>query len=136
MFETFKFKTGPGTEMVNVSAQVQAIVARSGVQEGICVVVLPHTTGGLTVNSYLDPLTPADLVTESDRIVPTRINFHHQADGPTDASGHIKASLFGNSQSFIVTGGKLLLGHSQAIFFCEFDGPRDRQVHVRVMRDT
>ncbi len=136
MFDTFSFKTESGTQMVNISAQVQAIVARSGVQEGICVVVLPHTTAGLTVNSYLDPLTPADLAAESDRLVPTRVNFHHQIDGPSDAAGHIKASLFGNSQSFIVTGGKLLLGHSQAILFCEFDGPRQRSVHVRIVRDA
>jgi secondary thiamine-phosphate synthase enzyme len=81
----------------------------------------------------MDPRTAADISTEVRRLVPTRVDFEHFYDTPSDAAGHIKTTLIGNSQVLVITGGKLLLGHSQGIFLFEFDGPRQRQMMVKIM---
>jgi len=133
MLKTITFKTDPGSSLINLTDQIRAFVRQSGVQEGVCHVIAPHTTGAVTVNSYLDPKTAADLAFEVSRLVPTRIDFIHQVDGPTDAAGHIKTTLIGPSQTVIIHNGDLLLGRSQGIMFFEFDGPRERMVHVKVM---
>ena len=135
MFELVKFRTSSRQELVNVMNQVKEILAKSGVQEGMLYVYCPHTTAGLLVNSYLDPKTPMDITFELDRIVPTRVDFFHMNDTPSDASGHVKSSLVGVDLSFLVHEGKLMLGHSQGILFAEFDGPRDREVYVKVVAD-
>jgi secondary thiamine-phosphate synthase enzyme len=135
MFDTVKFRTSSRQELVNVMNQVKEILTKSGVQEGMVYVYCPHTTAGLVVNSYLDPKTPMDITFELDRIVPTRVDFFHMNDTPSDAAGHVKSSLVGVDLSFIVHEGKLLLGHSQGILFAEFDGPRDREVYVKVVAD-
>jgi secondary thiamine-phosphate synthase enzyme len=133
MFDTVKFQTNTRQELVNISEQVKQVVAQSGVQEGVCYVYCPHTTAGLVVNSYLDPKTPQDIVFELDRLVPTRVDFFHTFDTPSDAAGHIKSSLVGIHQVFLIHQGKLMLGHSQGILFAEFDGPRKREVYVKVV---
>ena len=135
MFDRVKFRTSSRQELVNVMNQVKEILSKSGVQEGMCYIYCPHTTAGLLVNSYLDPNTPKDITFEIDRIVPTRVDFFHMNDTPSDASGHVKSSLVGVDLSFIVHEGKLMLGHSQGILFAEFDGPRDREVYVKVVAD-
>lgn len=135
MLKTIHFKTEKGNNLLNLTDQIRAFVQEIGVQEGVCHVIAPHTTGAVTINSYLDPKTAADLAHEVDRLVPTRVDFIHQVDGPTDAAGHIKTTLVGPSQTVIVHQGDLLLGHSQGIMFFEFDGPRERMVHVKVMAD-
>jgi secondary thiamine-phosphate synthase enzyme len=135
MFDRVKFRTSARQELVNVMNQVKEILSKSNVQEGMCYVYCPHTTAGLVVNSYLDPNTPKDITFEIDRIVPTRVDFFHMNDTPSDASGHVKSSLVGVDLSFIVHEGKLMLGHSQGILFAEFDGPRDREVYVKVVAD-
>jgi secondary thiamine-phosphate synthase enzyme len=135
MLKTINLQTGPGESLTNVTRQVQEAVRESGVKEGICVVFVPHTTAGIVINSALDKNTALDIVEDVHRLVPTRVDFHHIYDTPADASGHIKASLVGGSQSLIVTGGELLLGSSQSLLFFEFDGPRQRQVLVRVVSE-
>ena len=135
MFDRVKFRTSSRQELVNVMNQVKEILSKSGVQEGMCYIYCPHTTAGLLVNSYLDPNTPKDITFELDRIVPTRVDFFHMNDTPSDASGHVKSSLVGVDLSFIVHEGKLMLGYSQGILFAEFDGPRDREVYVKVVAD-
>lgn len=135
MLKKIEIETKKGESLVNISAQVREAVAASGVQEGICVLYCHHTTGGLVINSGMDPNTARDVIEELHRIVPTRADFHHIYDTPADASGHIKAVLVGGSQTVPVSGGKLLLGSSQSIFFYEFDGPRNRQVLMRIMKD-
>ena len=127
------FRTGQRQELVNLMEQVQSIVTESGVADGICCVYCPHTTGGIVVNSYRDPNTPRDIRFELDRLVPTRVDFFHVNDTPSDAAAHVKSSLVGISEMFIVDQGKLLLGHSQGILFAEFDGPRDRHVMVKII---
>jgi secondary thiamine-phosphate synthase enzyme len=135
MLTKIDIQTNKGESLVNITAQVRAAVKDSGVQEGLCVLYVPHTTGGLVINSGMDPNTAKDVIEEIHRLVPTRADFHHIFDTPADASGHIKAVLVGGSQALIVTGGNVLLGSSQSIFFFEFDGPRNRQVIVRIMKD-
>ncbi len=135
MLKTINIQTSPGESLTNVTEQVRAAVRESGVMEGVCLVYVPHTTAGILINSALDKNTALDIVDDVRRLVPTRVDFHHIYDTPADASGHIKASLVGGSQSLIVTGGELLLGDSQSVLFFEFDGPRKRQILVRVISE-
>lgn len=120
-------------DLVEITEDVKNCVIESGVQEGICVVYTQHTTAAIVVTSRMDPDGFDDLRDETNRLIPTRIDFKHQFDTPSDASGHIKCTLFGVSETFIVTGGKLMLGHSQGIFFDEFDGPRNRSYFVKII---
>ena len=132
-FSTIELQTSPGESLTNITDKVQQAIKNSGVKEGVCVVVAPHTTAGLTLNSAIDPSTATDLILELHRLVPTRVDFQHTYDTPADAAGHIKATLVGNSATLIVTGGNAVLGSSQSILFFEFDGPRERKVHVQVL---
>ncbi len=135
MLEKIVIDTPPGENLINITAEVKQVVQASGIKEGACLVYIPHTTAGLTINSIMDPATLADLQQEIKRLVPTRVDFEHIYDTPADAAGHIKSSLVGPSLSLIITQGKLLLGHSQGILFWEFDGPRKRKVHLRILQD-
>lgn len=121
-------------EIQEITALVRQTLAEHPIPEGVCLLFTPHTTAGLTINSYRDPSTWLDLKDEMDRLVPTRIDFHHIFDTPSDASGHIKSSLVGVELSVIVEQGQLLLGDSQGIFFWEFDGPRSRSVYVKLLQ--
>ncbi|MEM7343789.1 MAG: secondary thiamine-phosphate synthase enzyme YjbQ [Chloroflexota bacterium] len=133
MFTAIDVKTTKRQELYLVTDEVQQAIAESGVKEGICLVFCQHTTAGVTLNSYLDPATAADLQDEIDRLVPTRTDFKHIFDTPSDAAGHIKASLVGSHLTLIVHEGKALLGHSQGIFFWEYDGPRNRKLHLKII---
>ncbi len=116
MLDTIRVETLKGQSLVEVTADVRECVSRSGVQEGTCLVFVPHTTAAVTINSMMDPRTSADIVAELHRLVPTRVDFEHFYDTPSDAAGHVKTTLIGSSQTLIITGGSLLLGHSQGIF--------------------
>jgi secondary thiamine-phosphate synthase enzyme len=135
MFTTISFQTQTRQTLVNLNDQIKEAVIKSGVKEGMCYVYCPHTTGGLVVNSYLDPNTPKDIGFEIDRLIPTRYDFFHANDTPSDAAGHVKSSLVGIDLTIMVHEGKLMLGHSQGILFTEFDGPRKREVYVKVLAD-
>ncbi|MCY3936437.1 MAG: secondary thiamine-phosphate synthase enzyme YjbQ [Chloroflexi bacterium] len=108
-------------------------VTGSGVREGALIASIPHTTAGLAVLSWPDPLGLEDVMDELRRLVPTRIDFKHQHDTPQDAAAHIQSALVGVSLSLIIHDGALQLGHSQGVFFLEFDGPRDRQIHMQII---
>lgn len=127
--------TPPKESFVDITEQIKEKVQASKVTEGICLVFVPHTTGGLTLNSIMDSATTDDIRDELRRLVPTRVDFLHTYDTPADAAGHIKSTLVGASIGIIITGGDLLLGGSQGIYFCEFDGPRSREVYLRIMED-
>jgi secondary thiamine-phosphate synthase enzyme len=123
-------------ELVEITAEVRAALARSGVAEGLVVVYVPHTTAGVTVQENADPDVRADLLLALENAVPPRPArgvFRH-AEGNSDA--HVKASLVGSSATVLVEGGELVLGTWQGIFLCEFDGPRKRTVHLRVIEDV
>jgi secondary thiamine-phosphate synthase enzyme len=136
MLKKIKLQTPPGESMTNITAEVRQAIAEAKVAEGAAFIVSPHTTAAISINSAMDPRTVEDIVDDIHRIVPTRVDFKHIYDTPADASGHIKTTLIGNSQTVIVTDGQLLLGSSQGIFFFEFDGPRSREVLVRIIADN
>lgn len=133
MLSFIDLQTPGGDSLLNITAEVQAQVTASGVQEGLCVLFVPHTTAAITVNSAIDPATAQDIIADLKRLVPKRVDFYHQYDTPADAAGHIKAALIGHSVSLIISGGKVLLGGSQSILFYEFDGPRSRRVQVKIL---
>jgi secondary thiamine-phosphate synthase enzyme len=118
------------TQFVDITRQVADAVNESGVESGIVTVYCPHTTGGLTLNENSDPDVTADMEVVLDRIVPWSGGYRH-SEGNTAA--HVKASMMGSSVQVIVEGGKMQLGTWQAIYFCEFDGPRSRKVWVKAV---
>ena len=122
-------KTRSRAEMVNITTAVQQEVAHSGIEEGICMVYVPHTTAGVTINEGADPAVCDDILTKLNDMVPPDAGYRH-LEGNADS--HIKASLMGSSVLVIVEKGRLVLGTWQKIFFCEFDGPRSRKVHVKI----
>ncbi len=124
--------TGAKTDFVDITDQVQQVVSDSGVIEGMCCVLHTHSTGGIILNSVAGPKTRLDLRDEIGRLVPTRVDFHHQYDTPRDAAAHVKAMLVGHSVLVSVEEGRLSLGRWMGVLFCEFDGPRERTVTVRV----
>jgi len=107
-------------------------VRESGVQSGVCVVFVPHTTAGVTINENADPDVVRDMDAALGKAVPWSANYAH-AEG--NAAAHVKASLMGSSVTVPVEEGRLVLGTWQGIYFCEFDGPRKRRVHVQVLSD-
>ena len=126
----FNVRTGGETDWINITGEVQKIVSASGAREGICVVFVPHTTAAVTINENADPDVPRDVNLALNIISPDRREFHH-SEG--NSAAHTKTSLVGPSITLIVTEGRLLLGTWQGIWFNEYDGPRTRKVHVRVM---
>ena len=133
MFQVLNIDTPQGDALIDITADVKRIVAESGVAAGLCAVITPHTTAGITVNSALDTATLDDIIADLKRLVPTRVDFAHQFDTPADAAGHIKAALIGHSVTLAIVSGELALGWSQSILFCEFDGPRRRQAQVKII---
>jgi secondary thiamine-phosphate synthase enzyme len=132
MLKSFRIAT-KDNGLVDVTAEVEAALAESGVTSGLLLVSIPHSTAAVTVTSPWDPLGLEDVHEEICRLVPTRIDFKHQHDTPQDAAGHVKAALVGHSRSFFIENSKLGLGHSQRIYFWEFDGPRHRSVDVKIL---
>jgi thiamine phosphate synthase YjbQ (UPF0047 family) len=112
----FSVKTQARSQMIDITAQVRSILRECRVESGICFVFVPHTTAAVTINENADPDVPRDYL-------------HSEGN----SAAHIKASLFGASETVLVEGGNLVLGTWQSIFFCEFDGPRTRQVYVKVI---
>ena len=126
----FSVRSSRQNEWLDITAELQKAVATSGITEGICVVFVPHTTAAVTLNENADPDVPHDVVFALNQISPDRREFRH---GEGNSAAHTKTSLVGPSLTLIVSGGKLLLGTWQAVWFNEYDGPRSRKVHVRVL---
>ena len=127
-----KVTTKSRIEFQDITSQVQEVISSSGIEDGVCYVFVPHTTAGITVNEHADPSVVMDISEQLSRMVPQHSNYRH-LEG--NAPAHIKASLVGNSQMLLIESGRLLLGTWQGLFFCEFDGPRQRTVLVKVMTD-
>ena len=132
MMERITFRTAKNG-VHDLTDQIKDCVGKSEVKDGLLCAFITHTTAALTVNSFWDPLGHEDIQDEIRRIIPTRVDFKHQHDTPEDAAGHVKSTLIGPSVTFIVDEGKLLLGHSQGIYFLEFDGPRNRECFVKII---
>ena len=123
-------QTGGRTDFVDLTAEVQSAVSALGLEEGAVVVFNPHTTAAVTINEGADPDVVRDMTAALDRIVPWRDGYHH-AEG--NAAAHIKASMFGSSVTVLVSQGRLRLGTWQKIWFCDFDGPRQRGIWVSAL---
>ena len=129
MLKTLSVQTSSQTEMVDVTGQVQKELSASGVEEGRLTLYVPHTTAGVTINEGADPAVKADILMVLNQMVPWKANYKHM-EGNSPA--HVKASLVGSSETVIISGGRLILGTWQKIFFCEFDGPRNRKLHLQI----
>src|SRR5208282_4901590 len=128
--EVLRVKTGRRTQLVDVTDEVKRAVAKAGVVSGVCYVYVPHTTAGVMINEHFDPDVATDLEGVFDRLVP-RVGPYRHGEGNSDS--HAKAAMTGSSQMIFVEEGKLMLGEWQGVFFCEFDGPRERKMWVKVM---
>ncbi|NWF75085.1 MAG: YjbQ family protein [Nitrospirae bacterium] len=117
-------------EFIDITGLVQDVVKEAGVMKGICCLYVPHTTAGITINEGADPSVQRDILNTLSRLIPHDMNYLHR-EGNADA--HIKSTLVGTSVIVIIDEGKLLLGTWQAVFFCEFDGPRHRRVAVKFL---
>ena len=133
MIKQFSVSTHSRTEMTNIDNLARQAVQESGVETGVCHVFIPHTTAGVTINENADPNVARDILMELNKAIPFQDNYSH-LEG--NAAAHIKSSLVGCSQTIPVKGGQLVLGTWQSIFFCEFDGPRQREVFVQVVGQT
>lgn len=127
--KTIDINTIHRTDFVSITSAVQTYVTESGVQEGMVTVFVPHTTAGITINENADPDVVHDMIHVLDKVVPWHGGYRH-SEGNTAA--HVKASIMGSSVQVMVQNGKLLLGTWQGIFFCEFDGPRQRNFFMSV----
>lgn len=127
--DIIEIRTRAKEEFVDLTTELDRIVTASGVSSGVCVVAVPHTTAGITVNENADPDVRADMAMTLRRMVPDSLAYAH-AEGNSPA--HVKAALVGSSVSLIVEGGRLRLGTWQGVFFCEFDGPRTRKVWIQI----
>jgi len=116
--------------MVDITSKIQDIVREEGKKSGICQIFVPHTTAGITINENADPDVVDDILMQINKIVPFEDGYKH-FEG--NSAAHIKASMFGFSQQVIIENARLVLGQWQGIYFCEFDGPRNREVYVKVI---
>ena len=128
--ETFTVKSKSRNEFIDITSDIQRIVAESGIRFGTCALHVPHTTAAITVNEGADPSVQADILTYLADRVPHRGPYRHM-EGNSDA--HIKSTLVGVSQILPVEDGRVVLGTWQSIFFCEFDGPRSRRINVQLV---
>lgn len=128
--KSFTIKTNKRTEFINIDRYIRETLKESNVKEGIVCVYIPHTTAGITINENADPDVITDLEETLENLVPWKGNYRH-IEG--NAPAHVKASLVGSSVHLIVSGGELVLGTWQSVFFCEFDGPRTRRLYVEII---
>lgn len=125
-------RTSKPDEMIDITRQVASLIARSGVQEGIAVVYCPHTTAGIAINENADPDVKLDVLMRLGEVYPRTHPAYRHAEGNSDA--HLKSITTGPSQTVIITDGRMLLGRWQGLYFCEFDGPRQREYFVKIVQ--
>ena len=124
-------KTRSQTELIDVTARVQQQVTESKMNNGLCMVFVPHTTAAVTINESADPSVAGDILMVLNKIVPWKEAYRHM-EGNSPA--HLKTSIIGSSETIAIENGRLVLGTWQGIFFCEFDGPRTRRLDIRLLR--
>ncbi|MEA2021878.1 MAG: secondary thiamine-phosphate synthase enzyme YjbQ [Candidatus Caldatribacteriota bacterium] len=132
MLKRIPIKTNTRTQILDITIHIQKVVDESKVSEGICYIFVPHTTAGITINENADPSVKSDILMELNKIVPFKDNYAHKEG---NSAAHIKASLMGFSQNIIINKGSLVLGTWQGIYFFEFDGPRTRNLYVKIVED-
>ncbi len=130
MLKEIAVQTNTQTQIIDITAQIQKVVRESGISEGLCCVFIPHTTAGVTINENADPSVKHDIIMELNKVIPLNDHYIH-SEG--NSAAHIKASIIGSSVNVPVENNNLLLGTWQGICFCEFDGPRQRNVYVKIV---
>lgn len=125
----YSVNTSSRTEMVNIDRLVTEAVRESGVSEGSCIVFVPHTTAAVTINENADPDVQRDVIMELNKVIPFSDGYAHMEG---NSAAHIKTTLTGSSETILIEGGRPMLGTWQSVFFCEFDGPRNRKVWISV----
>ena len=130
MFKEFTVRTNEKVEFVDITSELKNIIKDSGIQNGQLQIHIPHTTAAVTINENADPNVKKDIIKEINKIIPFNDNYSH-LEG--NSAAHIKSSLFGVDQLLIVKDGRIDLGTWQSIYFCEFDGPRSRKVHLQII---
>ena len=130
MIKEFSVRTNSPEVLVDITGRVEEAVREAGVEAGLCVVAVPHTTAGITINENADPAVRRDLLMALSRVVPDSLPYTH---GEGNSPAHVKASLVGSSAVILIADGRLRLGTWQGVFLCEFDGPRERRVRVKVL---
>ncbi len=125
-------RTFEPVEFIDITNQINIVLSQSGVESGMCMVFIPHTTAAITINENADPDVRFDMMNEFEALVPTENGYAH-SEG--NSAAHIKSSMLGNSEYMIVQGGQLVLGQWQGVYLTEFDGPRSRKVWIKVMPD-
>ncbi|RJQ31904.1 MAG: YjbQ family protein [Actinobacteria bacterium] len=132
MLRKISIKTKRKNEFVSITDQVNQAIKDSGLSDGLAHIYCPHTTAGITINENYDPSVVGDIISHLGKLVPENAGYRH-SEGNSD--GHIKSSLIGSSVTVIIDDTALLLGQWQGIFFCEFDGPRNRSVWIKLVKD-
>lgn len=125
-----KVRTHKKVEFIEITRSVEEVVKESKIKEGVCIIFCPHTTAGLLINENADPSVRKDIISQLEKLVPQDGEYSH-LEGNADA--HIKSSLLSSSLNLIIHEGKLILGTWQGIYFCEFDGPRERKVYLKLI---
>ncbi|MGQ4875605.1 MAG: secondary thiamine-phosphate synthase enzyme YjbQ [Promethearchaeia archaeon] len=132
-FETLKVSTPSREILIDITEKIRNVVRKSGIEDGVCRIFVPHTTAGITINENADPSVKSDIISFLNKLIPQSgrlgYSFRHM-EGNSDA--HIKASLIGPSLDLIIHEGRILLGTWQGIMFAEFDGPRNRKIYVQI----
>lgn len=124
-----RVKTTSRNCMIDITSRVEEIIKAEKIKDGVCILFVPHTTAAITINENADPNVVRDILKETDNIVPYKSDYLH-SEG--NSAAHIKASMFGFSEHLIIENGNLVLGTWQGIYFCEFDGPRQRKLNIKV----
>ena len=125
-------KTRERTELVDVTSDINQLIQKSGTDQGLCMLYVPHTTAAVTINESADPSVKSDMLMILNKIIPWEANYRH-LEG--NSAAHIKSALVGSSELIAVENRELVLGTWQGVFFCEFDGPRSRKLQVRIIEE-
>lgn len=130
MFKTLALKTNSRVEFLDITSYIRKVIKESNIEDGVCHLFVPHTTAAITLNENADPDVIFDITKELNRIIPFENNYTH-LEG--NSAAHLKASFFGFSETIIIDKGELMLGRWQGIYFCEFDGPRQRKLQLKII---
>jgi len=130
MFEVLELTTTKRNDFIDITGEISGALSRARIESGLCYIHIPHSTAGITINENADPTVQADIESKLNKMIPKGENYTHP-EGNSDS--HIKSSLIGTALTLIVEKGSLVLGTWQGIYFCEFDGPRDRMIYIKTI---
>ncbi|MCF6159201.1 MAG: YjbQ family protein [wastewater metagenome] len=131
--DKIQIRTHSRSEFIDITVEIDKIIRKSGMKEGVCYVYVPHTTAAVTINENADPSVQKDILNELNTIVPWDGRYTHMEG---NSAAHIKSTLVGSSAFIPITGGRLALGTWQGIYFCEFDGPKNREIYVQTVKSV